>query len=193
MDIVGQLIAALKISGRAAFTVFSACALCLLAERYQPQLFAGLPIWVMPSLRVAVIFSFVVVVLAGLYWAGDSLATFAREKAKAARRPNNIRRLRKTIASSPLAIKYVLLYSVSQASRRVSAPPDHPVTIHMVDNNLIESDYGDSHTFRITEDAWRAIISLPDFVPTNQTAMRRPFYEGADEERMKLDIPEQYH
>ena len=194
MDIVGQIMSLLKISARAAFTLFAACALCLVAYHFRSDLFEGLPGWVMPLLRLSFLFTFVLWIIPASAAAVAALLRACRRILRAALAGWRRRRLQRTILSSPLTAKYAILFALAHRSQRLRAIQSDPTTLRMLDDGLLKrTSWAGSTQFLIPDEVWRAALEIEGFFPESPRNMLQPWYDEIPMKRMLFHIPKKFH
>jgi hypothetical protein len=193
MDIVSQILGALKIGAKAAFTVFFACALCLAAAYYRSDLFEGIPPWVIPSILMGAIFSFALWFVPLSIWTGTKALAIIRAQYALWTAPGRKKRIEALITSAPPVIKYVLLYAIARQTQNMRAPPSALSTIRMMELGLIEQrGWRGSEDFRIPDEVWLVALSIEGFYPVHSGSMYAPWTADMPEERVLAHIPAEF-
>lgn len=194
MDIVGQLLAALTLSTRAAFTVFCACMVALASDHYHGELFEGLPAWVTPAIRLVAIFSFFLWFIPVVLLIMTKVASATKQGVAHLVLPVQQARIRKTVLGLPINAKYLLLFALSQQSQDIYAPRSAAITLRMLDLKLLERrPWGDPDDFRIPDLVWRTLLTIDGFAPVDSAAMPVPWRLHIPENRLLRHIPERFH
>lgn len=193
MEIISQILGALKIGAKAAFTVFFACALCLAAAYYRSDIFVAVAPWVIPSILLGAIFSFALWVIPLSVWIGTKVLEKLRTRLALWSAPRRQKRIEALITSSTPEIKYVLLYAVAKQTQYVNALPSSLTTIKMVEMGLIEQQgWRDSENFRIPDEVWRVALTIQGFYPENPGSMHPPWTTGLLGARVLSHIPARF-
>lgn len=193
MDIVSQILGALKIGAKAAFTVFFACALCLAAAHYRRDLFEGIPPWVIPSILMGAIFSFALWFIPLFVWIAAKVVAQVRSLHALWSAPRRQKRIRASITNAAPVIKYALLYAIAKQTQNLRLPPSSLSTIRMVELGLIEQQgWRESEEFRIPDEVWRVTLTIPGFNPVNPAFMPAPWTAEMTEVRVLAHIPAEF-
>lgn len=178
MNIVEQLIGAVQAGGRVAGTICLASAAVLVCNYYDPQWFGGVPVWVLPAIRILAIFSLVVWLVPASLWLTQSFRRVSQAVMKWVWR-RNLEQMLKEIDINELV---VLSLSVARTKRELNLNADDPVVMTMVSKKLLEMvgfSYSDgTHVYRVPEDVWNTMHSMKEFVMEDGASFARYWDEA---------------
>ena len=165
MSWVNQIISAVEAGGKVAWSVFLSCAAALVLEHFFPDLFAGLPEWAFPIIRIVAIFSLVLSITAIF----PPIVSKASALWQIAYAPLKRQSTRRKLLHLHIAEVAILCRAIAQGDRTIWIKPDLAQTISLQDKGLIRHFWcgaipGDGTTsFEIPKDVWRVLLSMEEF------------------------------
>jgi hypothetical protein len=168
MNLAEHVLAIVRDADKIALPIALAAAAGLGADWMYPDLFKGLPVWVLPTLRLVCIFSFVLGITGPLARGIGALWRMVIKMAYEVSAPLSRRFLEGKITRADAISKYQLLWCLASTSRRFEAPADHPSIIWMLDNGIVARSgmawIGRLTAYEVTDPAWRTLLNMRDFL-----------------------------
>jgi len=192
VNYVEQAIIAVEASAKVIWPVFFACLAVIGFEFYFSELFVGLPMWVMPIIRIVSIFTLVLCVAS---MAGTVLG-YCKKLWTYIIRPFKKRSAQKTLLELGIAEVFVISTALAKGERTVRIKPDLPTALTLQDKGLIKPYWsgvvtGDGlSSFEVPQDVWRVILSMEEFRMSNPSALVNAQNQGANEATIKAALPQ---
>lgn len=162
MSWINQIILAVEARGKVVWSVFLSCATALALEYFFPNLFAGLPESIFPTIRIVAIFSFVLSIAAIL----PPLVGKARAFWRIVCAPIKRRLIRQRLLQLEIIEVVILCRAIAQGDRTIWIKPDLAHTISLQDKGLIKGFWcgmDGTSSFEIPKDVWRVLLSMEEF------------------------------
>lgn len=196
MTVVSQIISAVEASAKVAWSVFLSCLAALTLEHFLPELFAGLPIWVFPAIRIVAIFTFVLAIASII----PSITSGSKAILDFIYAPIWRRSITRKLLRLDINEVAILCWAIAKADRVIRIKPDLYLTISLLDKRLIRQFtsyvvFGDgTDSFEVPSEVWRILLSMEEFRLNNPRALLRIFEEQPnDPEEQLLDCLPKLH
>lgn len=194
MNYIEQITQAIEASTKVVWVVWLASLAAIAAHYSFPDSFIGLPIWVMPSLRLVGIFSFVLVL-------GSSFRTVAAFVGKLWAylvEPYKRRSIHSELLKLRITEVATLSLAIAESDRTIWIKPDSPRAISLRDKKLIRKrpisiiTSDGTCSFEVPEDVWRIMLSLEEFRISDPARLLRVLRKdsGETEETMRSVLPQ---
>lgn len=194
MNYIEQVISLVNAGTKVISAIFVSSLVVIILEANFPELFFGLPIWILPTLRMVTIFTLILIFIS---IAGPVFGSL-KQALSAAVAPLTKKQTKYVLLDLDVNELAVLCCALIEGDRIIRLKPDLATTISLKDRGIIFPvrgilTAGDRRiSFEVPLSVWRVLLSMKEFEVADAKKLRNAMAQEGNREQIRAALPHRH-